>query len=219
MACDKRMMRLSVILVVIGGVGCAKVGTPSPLEAQTASILTACVEGRCGQGETCVETLCILEQSAEISSSHTEPREFLARLEQRVWDALQPGENGRIRCPGATSASAVDTGLTPPASVHCAKGPGSRCVPNAIGPGGYPAEVWRHPAWVDLDVHVDVPHQFHYQFKAGPWKGDANSCAFTSLAFGDLDDDGVWSTYERSGLQDHTGPNAAAGLYIDRAFD
>lgn len=92
-------------------------------------------------------------------------------------------------------------------------------MPDGKGPGGYAADVWAHPTWAALGVRVDVPHRFHYRFVAGPWRGDANSCAFTTQAFADLDGDGVYSTYERSGVQDRGGPNAAAGLYIDRPFE
>jgi hypothetical protein len=43
------------------------------------------------------------------------------------------------------------------------------------------------------------PHFFHYNFK---WKNDPSgrgSCQFTVQAFGDLDGDGTYSTFERSG--------------------
>jgi hypothetical protein len=38
-------------------------------------------------------------------------------------------------------------------------------------------------------------------------------------AFGDLDDDGVFSTFERAGAADEIGINAAAGLYVDRELE
>ena len=38
-------------------------------------------------------------------------------------------------------------------------------------------------------------------------------------AFGDLDDDGIYSTFERSGAADMSGVNAAAGLYIDNELE
>ena len=42
-------------------------------------------------------------------------------------------------------------------------------------------------------------HYFHYRFLAENVPGDHGACTFTVQAFGDLDDDSVFSTYERSG--------------------
>jgi hypothetical protein len=42
---------------------------------------------------------------------------------------------------------------------------------------------------------------------------------FTAQAFGDLDDDGLFSTFERAGAADENGINAAAGLYIDQEIE
>lgn len=209
-----RRMLVSVLL------GCGGQSQPEPQIVQMSSVLSACLDdGSCPWGRTCSRGLCIFDRTAEIRSSEAEPREFLGSVERRVWDAVKPDADGRIRCPGASGQPSVDTGMTPPETVSCARDVDQRCVPGGSGPGGYPVDAWRHPTWVALGIHVAVPHQFHYRFVAGPVEGQPDTCAFTTQAFGDLDDDGTWSTYERSGLQNPTGPNAAAGLYIDRPFE
>jgi len=48
---------------------------------------------------------------------------------------------------------------------------------------------------------------------------DNGGCKFTAQAFGDLDEDGVFSTFERSGAADENGTNAGADLYIDQELE
>lgn len=114
-------------------------------------------------------------------------------------------------------------GLTPPASVRCSEGPGGRCMPVAgkpTRPGEYSMELWTdNPVWSALNFQMEQGHYFHYDFR---WNNDSTgygACQFTAQAFGDLDDDGVMSTYERAGAGDEMGINAAAGLYIDREVE
>lgn len=113
-----------------------------------------------------------------------------------------------------------ETGMTPPAAVACAKGPQGRCTPGGAGEGGYDATLWSTSnVWSQLGFQVETPHYFHYNFK---WRNDptgGGSCQFTAQAFGDLDDDGVYSTFERAGAADENGVNTAAGLYIDRELE
>jgi type IV pilus assembly protein PilA len=61
------------------------------------------------------------------------------------------------------------------------------------------------------------PHYFHYDFR---WASvGEGACQFTAQAFGDLDGDGIYSTYERAGAADGLGVNMAAGLYIDQELE
>jgi hypothetical protein len=120
-------------------------------------------------------------------------------------------------CPNDGS-SVGETGITPPLSVDCSKGPGGRCIPvegEPSGAGAYSMGLWTdNPVWNALNFQQEQSHYFHYNFK---WanKGEGfGSCQFTAQAFGDLDGDGVYSTYERAGAADEYGVNAAAGLYI-----
>ena len=113
-----------------------------------------------------------------------------------------------------------EAGMTPPLSVKCGDGPSGRCVPGSSGPGGYDIRLWTdNPVWNGLNLQVEQGHYFHYNFR---WKNDPSgfgSCQFTAQAFGDLDGDGVYSTYERAGAADQLGVNMAAGLYIDQEVE
>ncbi len=125
-------------------------------------------------------------------------------------------------CPNNGKLSG-ESGITPPLSVDCNAGPGGRCVPSIgskANPGYYDLSVWTdNDVWNGLNFQQEQGHYFHYNFI---WKNDASgygACQFTAQAFGDLDGDGVFSTYERSGAADENGVNGAAGLYIDREVE
>ena len=110
--------------------------------------------------------------------------------------------------------------MTPPIAVDCSKGAEGHCVPgqDAKASGSYDAKVWTgNDVWAAMGVQVSDPHSFHYDYR---WNNDATGfgrCQFTAQAFGDLDGDGVFSTYERAGAADESGTYASAGLYIDHA--
>ncbi len=125
------------------------------------------------------------------------------------------------QCP--SDGNATGETITPPLSVDCSKGPGGRCVPvsgEPSGPGEYSMRAWTEsPVWNALSFQQEQPHFFHYGLK---WKNDGTgygACQFTAQAFGDLDGDGLFSTFERAGAADELGVNAAAGLYIDNELE
>jgi type IV pilus assembly protein PilA len=126
------------------------------------------------------------------------------------------------QCPNDGSSTG-ESGVTPPLSVDCSKGPGGRCTPVAgepSGPGEYSASAWTDAkVWNALNFQQETPHYFHYNFRWSNQGTGFGSCQFTAQAFGDLDGDGVFSTYERAGAADQNGVNAAAGLYIDRELE
>lgn len=124
-------------------------------------------------------------------------------------------------CPNDGRESGT-AGITPPLSLDCNAGPGGNCVPTVGGggPGIYDARLWQdNPVWKQLGFEVVTAHAFHYDFKWTNSGTGFGTCQFTAQAFGDLDGDGVWSTFERSGAADHMGVNAAAGLYIDQEVE
>lgn len=126
------------------------------------------------------------------------------------------------KCPNNGSLSG-EAGTTPPISVDCSQGPGGRCVPVA----GRPSEPWEYDialwndneVWNGLNFMQEMGHSFHYNFVYTNTDTGYGSCQFTAQAFGDLDGDGIFSTYERSGAADEYGVNAAAGLYIDKEVE
>ena len=92
-------------------------------------------------------------------------------------------------------------GPTPPLSLDCAAGPEGRCVPleKPEGPGSYAVQVWwdDRGAWNGLNFQMETPHSFHYAFSWSNAETGYGACKFTAQAFGDLDADGVYSTFER----------------------
>jgi hypothetical protein len=139
--------------------------------------------------------------------------------------AVKPARGGSKmvhRCP-SDDRLLGEAGPTPPLTLRCAEGPGGKCVPvkgPPKGPGEYSIDLWLDdPVWRELGFVQDQPHAFHYGFR---WANDPRgfgTCMFTAQAFGDLDDDGLFSTYERAGAADENGINAAAGLYIDQEIE
>jgi len=125
------------------------------------------------------------------------------------------------RCPHPTGTpTGGEAGITPDlVATDCNVGPGGRCVPavGAAGPGYYDMADWTDSAiWNGLNFQMEQAHFFHYNFAATNGITGFGTCQFTSQAFGDLDDDDVFSTYERTGAADQNGVNAAAGLYVDQ---
>jgi len=130
------------------------------------------------------------------------------------------------RCPHdrtlANGQGTIDAGLTPIDTLDCNLGPGGRCVPgvNVAGQGFYEISEWNdNDVWTGLSFQQEQGHYFHYNFLAlnsgGTGVGAGyGACQFTSQAFGDLDADGSFSTFERGGAGDNNGVNGAVGLFI-----
>jgi type IV pilus assembly protein PilA len=124
-------------------------------------------------------------------------------------------------CPHwGTSVASGSAAITPPIAEDCNAGPGGRCVPAAGGGSGagyYDMTLWTaNEVWNGLNFQEEQGHFFHYNFLYTNTTTGFGACQFTSQAFGDLDGDQLFSTYERSGAGDKSGVNAAAGLYIDQ---
>lgn len=66
--------------------------------------------------------------------------------------------------------------------------------------------------WVALGFSMADPHAYHY---AVEWSESADSCRFTVQAFGDLDGDGVYSTFTRAWRDD----GEAAKLVTENELD
>lgn len=59
-----------------------------------------------------------------------------------------------------------------------------------------PPGTWEHPTWRRLDFRKTGPHRFAYEFQS---QYAGNVATFTARAHGDLDGDGVTSTFEMTG--------------------
>jgi hypothetical protein len=75
-----------------------------------------------------------------------------------------------------------------------------------------PEGTWTHPTWRALDFGFDYPHAFSFAFAstATPQGG-----AFRATAYGDLDGDGVRSTFEVQGERDADGARVIPGMYVE----
>jgi hypothetical protein len=108
--------------------------------------------------------------------------------------------------------------------VRCADGP-ARPVHPAPGreqPGTYELSEWTaDPVWLDIGFRHTGGHYFHYSysFRNIPTDDGHGACEFTVRATADLDDDGIWSVYERSGHADRTGVKADEGLRIQHPLE
>jgi hypothetical protein len=91
------------------------------------------------------------------------------------------------------------THVTPPLELACHAGEGGRCHPGAVDKaGGYDAGEWGQAGWVALGIRLDEPHVFHYELAVeSTGAAKRGGCEVQVRARGDLDADGVYSTFER----------------------
>ncbi len=74
------------------------------------------------------------------------------------------------------------------------------------GPGD-----WAHPTWKALTFEMRDPHYYQYEYVSD---GTGAESRFTVRALGDLNCDGVMSTFERIGTIDSEGNvNGGAGIF------
>src|SRR5262249_25836046 len=85
---------------------------------------------------------------------------------------------------------------TAPASPSTSGSPGP-CCPNKCSPS---TTLWTNETWVALNFSVDDPFYFSYQYNSSASNAAAT---FTASAFGDLNCDGTYSTFQRMGTVDN----------------
>jgi hypothetical protein len=125
----------------------------------------------------------------------------------RIYTAVTTAHEEYGACP-TDGRDTGETGITPPLSVDCSKGPSGNCEPTTspATPGQYPQSAWDdNPVWNQLRFAASMPHRFHYNDK---WIKTATGCDFAVQAFGDLDGDATYSTFERKGS---VGADASGG--------
>ncbi|MBC8070807.1 MAG: hypothetical protein IAG13_20945 [Deltaproteobacteria bacterium] len=156
-----------------------------------------------------------------LRSKTSEARVHLAKMfdagaaafsdEQVAAAGAVPGAVAAHACPNDGRANG-NAGVTPPLSVDCSKG----CTPGV----DYEQKLWSdNPVWKGLAFQLEQRHYFHYDFRWTNTAGVYGACQFTAQAFGDLDGDKTYSTFERAAAADEMGVNAAAGLYIDQEVE
>lgn len=80
-----------------------------------------------------------------------------------------------------------------------------------------PPEVWETPTWIALDFRFDRPHRYAFQFDVAP---DPSRIWFQATAHGDLNGDGILSTFQLVGER-RAGEDATIlpGLHIHREVE
>jgi hypothetical protein len=79
-----------------------------------------------------------------------------------------------------------------------------------------PSGTWEHPTWKALGFGFDHPHAFSFSFESSQTPGGGH---FRATAHGDLDGDGVVSTFEVEGEADANGARVLPGMYVDREVE
>jgi hypothetical protein len=93
---------------------------------------------------------------------------------------------------------------TPPA--RCCLYPGGRCPYDVLN--------WDATPWRELDFEPVEPHRFQYAYESA---GVGPGAIFTARALGDLDCDGVLSTFERCGIvASNFGVRLTDGVFVVR---
>src|SRR5262245_38995767 len=82
-----------------------------------------------------------------------------------------------------------------------------------------PPDAWEHLTWKSLQFGYDEPHAFSFQFDS-TFEPATNVMRFTATAHGDLDGDGVLSTFEVAGER-APGQNARVlpGMFVDKEVE
>jgi len=79
-----------------------------------------------------------------------------------------------------------------------------------------PPGAWDQPTWRALGFSFDHAHAFSFSFESSR---TASLAHFRAIAHGDLDGDGVVSTFEIEGEADSTGARILPGMYVDREVE
>jgi hypothetical protein len=130
-------------------------------------------------------------------------RELHASRFSEPIDALGRMSTATIRFAEQTHKLPDSAPLTPPSPARGKK-------------EAYPADLWSHPTWKALAFQAapdGVPFAFAYEFEALP-------AGFVARAHGDLDGDGVYSTFEVRGSAQPGEPlKIEPGMYIESELE
>ena len=125
---------------------------------------------------------------------------------RKLWDsslAYYSSDRGS-RTGGILAKQFPATQSTTPPLGTCCTSPGSKCSPSL--------SLWETTTWRALNFSIDDPYYYSYAYAAA---GSGRTSSFTAGAYGDLDCDNQFSTFERTGKIDSQGNvTGGAGLYI-----
>ena len=115
----------------------------------------------------------------------------------------------------ASRATALAAGR-PPAAAYP---PSAPLTPEVVPKGQRvtdPPGTWSHPSWQELNFEITIPHSYSFAFDS---ENAADQARFVAKAHGDLDGDGLLSTFEIAG---HSVAGKEPGLFpmeIDREVE
>jgi hypothetical protein len=105
---------------------------------------------------------------------------------------------------GAFPPNPAQAGAVPALGSCCSSG--GKCAPNPT--------LWTDSTWQALKFSMDDPHVYYYEYKTA---GTGKDATFSVDAYGDLDCNGVYSTFEMIGSVTPDGTvTGAAGLFRDK---
>jgi hypothetical protein len=122
---------------------------------------------------------------------------------------------------GSCESLLGEAGPTPKLSVSCHAGDGGRCRPvegEPAGLGEYSVDAWsKDPIWSALDYRPDRfgtgSHRYHYAFTA---ELAGLTCRVRVRAAGDLDGDGLFSSYEREATIGADGAQTIPAMHVEQ---
>jgi type IV pilus assembly protein PilA len=142
-------------------------------------------------------------------SKTSEARQFVKKIYDGARSYYMDGNVAKGYGGGTIAKQFPAYEATPvPALATCCTG-GDKCAPDAT--------LWTSPTWVALQFSLDDPHYYSYSYD-----GTDVALNFTARANGDLDCDGVYSTFEMYGIIDSQysdGPSGNAGLYRENDLE
>src|SRR5215470_2159039 len=98
-----------------------------------------------------------------------------------------------------------------PAGSCCAPAPSllQKCAPDPT--------LWATPTWRSLQFSIDTPHYYHYAYTSTGSASPGPGSNFTAGAYGDLNCDGHYSTYELYGVWNNIDfdVHGSAGFYMN----
>jgi prepilin-type N-terminal cleavage/methylation domain-containing protein len=101
------------------------------------------------------------------------------------------------------------TVIVPAAGACCVGGSSQKCAPN-------PA-LWADPVWQALKFSMDDPHYYSYGYQS---VGTGTASQFSADAYGDLNCNGTFSTFEMVGsVQADGSVTGSAGIYKDKELE
>ncbi len=114
------------------------------------------------------------------------------------------GQRGTV-VPAPPQFPAPNMAATPALGSCCSAG--DKCAPSVT--------LWTDPVWVALKFSIGDPHFYQYSYRQ-------TATSFTAIANGDLDCDGLYSTFEMFGEVNSInsdGPSGSASLYRESELE